>query len=167
MIRFRQKMFTPAALLPMLFNGAMIGGTALSLKQGADQAKEAEEQAQKTQEALDRQTKALNKIAKEAKSNPEVAQQVAQQKQMSERIKLFAAIPAGTMKNIGGFAKDLWKTQKGNVRKAGKIGLGFGAMTYAGNRITTSLKDHDEGKDQKNLGILGKAALDGATLGGT
>jgi hypothetical protein len=61
----------------------------------------------------------------------------------------------------------LWKTQKGNVRKAGKIGLGFGAMTYAGNRITTSLKDHDEGNDQKNLGFLGKAALTGAALGGT
>lgn len=169
MIRFRQKMFTPAALLPMLANGAMIGGTVLSLKQGADQAKEAEEQAKKTQEALDRQTKALNKIAKEAKSNPEIAQQVVQQKQMSEtRIKLFASLPPpNTIKNLGGFAKDLWKTQKGNVEKAGKIGLGFGAMTYAGNRITTSLKDHDEGNDQKNLGFLGKAALTGAALGGT
>ena len=167
MIRFRQKMFTPAALLPMLANGAMIGGTVLNLKQGADQAKEAEEQAQKTQAALDRQTKALNKIAKEAKSNPEIAQQVVQQKQMSERIKLFAAIPAGAVKNVTGFAKDLWKTQKGNVKNAGKVGLGFGAMTYAGNRITTSLKDHDEGHDEKNLGFLGKAALTGAALGGT
>ena len=40
-------------------------------------------------------------------------------------------------------------------------------MTYAGNRITTSLKDHDEGNDKKNLGFLGKAALTGAALGGT
>ena len=165
MIRFRQKNFV-APLMPILM-GANIAQTGVQMKQANEQAEEAEKQAEETKAALDRQTKALNKIAKEAKSNPEVAQQVAQQKQMSERIKLFAAIPAGTMKNIGGFAKDLWKTQKGNVRKAGKIGLGFGAMTYAGNRITTSLKDHDDGNDQKNLGFLGKAALTGAALGGT
>jgi hypothetical protein len=40
-------------------------------------------------------------------------------------------------------------------------------MGYAGNRITTSIKDHDEGNDNKNLGFLGKAALTGAALGGT
>ena len=166
MIRFRQKNFV-APLMPILM-GAGIVQSGVQMKQSAEQAEEAEKQAEETKAALDRQTKALNKIAKEAKSNPEVAQQVAQQKQMSDtRIKLFAAIPAGAMKNIGGFAKDLWKTQKGNVGKAGKIGLGFGAMTYAGNRITTSLKDHDEGNDQKNLGFLGKAALTGAALGGT
>ena len=166
MIRFRQKNFV-APIMPLLM-GAGIVQTGVQMKQANEQAEEAEKQAEETKAALDRQTKALNKIAKEAKSNPEVAQQVAQQKQMSDtRIKLFAAIPAGAMKNIGGFAKDLWKTQKGNVGKAGKIGLGFGAMTYAGNRITTSLKDHDEGNDQKNLGFLGKAALTGAALGGT
>ena len=166
MIRFRQKNFV-APLMPILM-GAGIVQSGVQMKQSAEQAEEAEKQAEETKAALDRQTRALNKIAKEAKSNPEVAQQVAQQKQMSDtRIKLFAAIPAGAMKNIGGFAKDLWKTQKGNVGKAGKIGLGFGAMTYAGNRITTSLKDHDEGNDQKNLGFLGKAALTGAALGGT
>ena len=166
MIRFRQKNFV-APLMPILM-GAGIVQSGVQMKQANEQAEEAEKQAEETKAALDRQTKALNKIAKEAKSNPEAAQQVAQQKQMSDtRIKLFAAIPAGTMKNIGGFAKDLWKTQKGNVGKAGKIGLGFGAMTYAGNRITTSLKDHDEGNDQKNLGFLGKAALTGAALGGT
>ena len=166
MIRFRQKNFV-APIMPLLM-GAGIVQSGVQMKQSAEQAEEAEKQAEETKAALDRQTKALNKIAKEAKSNPEVAQQVAQQKQMSDtRIKLFAAIPAGAMKNIGGFAKDLWKTQKGNVGKAGKIGLGFGAMTYAGNRITTSLKDHDEGNDQKNLGFLGKAALTGAALGGT
>jgi hypothetical protein len=136
--------------------------------QSSKQSEEAEQQAKDTQAALDRQTKALNRIAKQAKNNPEVAQQVAQQKQMSDtRIKLFAAIPPGTIKNIGGFAKDLWKTQKGNIKGAGKIGLGFGAMTYAGNRITTSLKDHDEGHDEKNTGFLKKAALAGAGLGAT
>ena len=161
MIRFRQKNFV-GWMIP-----TMIGTTGLSMWQTHDQGKEQEKQAEETQAALDRQTKALNKIAKEAKSNPEIAQQVVQQKQMSERIKLFAAPSPGMMKNVTGFAKDLWKTQKGNVKKAGKIGLGFGAMTYAGNRITTSLKDHDEGNDKKNLGFLGKAALTGATIGGT
>lgn len=164
MIRFRQKNFV--AWMPLLMGGSMVQ-TGVQMKQANDQAEEAEKQAEETKAALDRQTKALNKIAKEAKSNPELAQQVVQQKQMSERIKLFAAIPPGTTKNLGGFAKDMWKTQKGNVMRAGKVGLGFGAMTYAGNRITTSLKDHDEGNDKKNLGFLGKAALAGATVGGT
>lgn len=165
MIRFRQKNFV-APIMPLLM-GAGIVQSGVQMKQSAEQAEEAEKKAEETKAALDRQTKALNKIAKEAKANPEAAQQVVQQKQMSERIKLFASIPAGAVKNVTGFAKDLWKTQKGNVGKAGKIGLGFGAMTYAGNRITTSLKDHDEGHDEKNLGFLGKAALTGAALGGT
>ena len=165
MIRFRQKNFV-AWLMPALMGGSMVQ-TGIQMKEANKQAEDAEKQAEETKAALDRQTKALNKIAKEAKSNPELSQQIVQQKQMSERIKLFAAIPPGTMKNLGGFAKDLWKTQKGNVKNAGKIGLGFGAMTYAGNRITTSLKDHDEGNDKKNLGFLGKAALAGATIGGT
>lgn len=153
MIRFRQKEFI--AWLPIL--------TGASLIQGGKQAKEAEEQAEKTKAALDRQTKALNNIAKEAKNNPEIAQQVLQQKQMS-RIKLFAAV---NPKLLGGFAQDVWKTQKGNVMKAGKIGLGFGAMGYAGNRITTSLKDHDEGNDEKNKSFLKKAALGTAAVGTT
>ena len=83
------------------------------------------------------------------------------------RIKLFAAINPGTINNLKGFASDIWKTQGSNIKKAGKVSLGFGAMGYAGNRITTSLKDHDEGNDKKNLGFLGKAALTGAALGGT
>lgn len=171
MIRFRQKNFVAPLVAGLLTptNALLAGTTGLSMWQSKNQAEEQEKQAEETQAALDRQTKALNKIAKQAKNNPEVAQQVVQQKQMSEtRIKLFAALPPpSTMKNLGGFAKDLWKTQKKNVMKTGKIGLGFGAMTYAGNRITTSLKDHDEGNDKKNLGFLGKAALSGAALGGT
>ena len=164
MIRFRQKNFV--AWMPLLMGGSMIQ-SGVQMKDSAKQAEEAERQAEETKAALDRQTKALNKIAKEAKSNPEIAKQVVQQKQMSERIKLFATISPGTMKNLGGFAKDLWKTQQGNAKKAAKIGLGFGAMTYAGNRITTSLKDHDEGNDNKNAGFLKKAALAGAGLGAT
>ena len=118
MIRFRQKTFSPA-LIPLAArlltptNALLVGTTGASMWQSKNQAEEAEKQAEETKAALDRQTKALNKIAKEAKANPEAAQQVVQQKQMSERIKLFAAIPPGAIKNIGGFAKDLWKTQKG------------------------------------------------------
>lgn len=174
MIRFRQKMFfAPLAALGMgsstmgALNLGMAGTSLYGMKQSSDQAEEAEKQAKETQEALDRQTQALNKIAKEAKLNPELARRVVQQKQMSStRVKLFAASP-GMIKNLTGFAKDMWGTQKNNMMKAGKIGLGFGAMTYAGNRITTSLKDHDEGNDKKNLGFLGKAALTGAGIGGT
>ena len=162
MIRFRQKNFV-GWMIP-----TMIGTTGLTMWQTHSQGKEQEKQSEETQKALDRQTKALNKIAKEAKNNPEIAQSVVQQKQMSDtRIKLFAAPSPGLVKNVTGFAKDLWKTQKKNVMKTGKVGLGFGAMTYAGNRITTSLKDHDEGNDKKNLGFLGKAALAGTTIGGT
>lgn len=157
MIRFRQKNFI--AWMPLLMGGSLVQG-GIQMKESAKQAEEAEKQAEETQAALDRQTKALNKIAKEAKENPELAQRVIQQKQMS-RVKLFATIPP----NITGFAKDMWKTQKGNIRKGGKIGLTFGAMGYAGNRLTTSLKDHDEGNDNKNVGFLKKAALTGAGLG--
>ena len=166
MIRFRQKEFIAPFVAGLLTpTNLLIGGTtALSLKQGADQAKEAEEQAEQTKAALDRQTKALNRIAKEAKNNPELAQQVVAQKNMS-RIKLFAAINPSTLKNISGFAKDVWKTQKGNVAGTAKIGLGFGAMGWAGNRIATSLKDNDEGRNDKNKNFLKKAALGAAGIG--
>lgn len=165
MIKFRQKNF----FLPALVNGALIGGTFLGLKQGADQARDAERQSQETQEALDRQTRALNKIAKEARNNPQIARQVVEQKQMSdtERIKLFAAPNPGLVKNVTGFAKDLWGTQKGNIMRAGKMGLGIASAGYLGNRITTSLKDHDEGHDERNKSFLGKAALTGAAIAGT
>jgi hypothetical protein len=83
------------------------------------------------------------------------------------RIKLFAVASLGLAKNLGGFAKDLWSTQKGNVKRAGKIGLSFGAMGYAGNRITTSLKDHNEGNDGENKKFLGKALATGAAIGAT
>lgn len=164
MIKYRQKKFAiPAAVIA----GANIAGTAVGLagmKQSADQAKEAEEQAEEQKAALDRQTKALNKIAKAAKNNPEVARQVMEQKQMS--ITRLFAIPAGMAKNVAGFAKDIWKTQKGNVGSAAKAGLGFGAMTWAGNRLTTSIKDHDEGHDEQNRSFLKKAALGTAAVGG-
>lgn len=162
MIRFRQKNFV-GWMIP-----TMLGTTGASMWQSSKQSEEAEEQARETQAALDRQTKALNKLAKEAKNNPELAQQVVQQKQMSDtRIKLFAAASPGLAKNLGGFAKDLWSTQKGNVKRAGKIGLSFGAMGYAGNRITTSLKDHNEGNDEENKKFLGKALATGAAIGAT
>ena len=174
MIRFRQKNFiAPLAALGMgssamgALNLGMAGTSLIGMKQSADQAKDAERQAEEQKEAIERQTKALNKIAREAKKNPELAQKVVQQKQMSEtRIKLFAAIPPGTVKNLGGFAKDLWKTQKGNVKSVAKTGLEFGAMGYAGNRIVTSLKDHDEGHDEKNKSFLKKAAIGTALVGG-
>lgn len=163
MIRFRQKNFV-GWMIP-----TMIGTTGLSFWQTHQQGKEQEKQAEETKAALDRQTKALNKIAKEAKNNPELAQQVVAQKQMSsegkERVRLFAAIPPGTIKNVTGFAKDIWKTQKGNLRRAAKTSLSFGAMGYAGNRIATSLKDHDEGNDKKNTSFLKKAGAVGAGVG--
>ena len=164
MIRFKQKEFI-AWMVPLTIAG--LGQGAIQMKQANDQAQEAERQAQETQKALDRQTKALNKIASEAKKTPDIAQQVAQQKQMSDtRIKLFAA-PAGLANNVKGFAKDLFKINKGNITRAGKMGLSFGAMGYAGNRIATSIKDHDEGNDGKNKNFLGKAALGAAAVGGT
>ena len=81
MIRFRQKNFV-APLMPILM-GAGIVQSGVQMKQSAEQAEEAEKQAEETKAALDRQTKALNKIAKEAKNNPEAAQRIVQQKQMS------------------------------------------------------------------------------------
>jgi len=154
MIVYRQKLFWGAALKAGM-NIGIAGLTAAGLIQGHNQGKEAEKQAEETKAAMDRQTKALNRIAREASKNPAVAQQVLAQKSFA------SASP------ILGFAKDLWKTQRGNVMKAGKMGLGFAGMGYAGNRIATSMKDHDTGNDKKNLSFLGKAAAVGTALGGT
>jgi len=100
MIRFRQKNFVAPLVAGLLTpTNALLAGTAgLSMWQSKNQAEEQVKQAEETKAALDRQTKALNKIAKEAKSNPEIAQHVVQQKQMSKKVKLFAAIPAGAIK---------------------------------------------------------------------
>lgn len=148
MIVYRQKLFWGPAL-----NVGMTALTGAGLIQGHNQGKEAEKQAEETQAAIDRQTKALNKIAKEASKNPAVAQQVVAQKSFASPVL--------------GFAKDLWKTQRGNVMRAGKMGLGFAGLGYAGNRIATSMKDHDTGNDKENLKFLGKAAAVGTALGGT
>lgn len=155
MIIFKQKKFAIPAIAMGALNAAGTVAAVAGMKQSADQAKEAEEQAEKQREAIEKQTKALNKIAKEAKSNPEVADKVQKE---------FAVTPL--IKNVAGFAKDVWGTQKSNVGKAAKAGLGFGALGWAGNRLTTSIKDHDEEHDEKNRSFLKKAALGAATIGG-
>lgn len=149
MIKFRQKDFI--AFLPALVNGAMIGGTALSIKQGSDQAKQMKEQAEVQEEQNREITSALNRIAKNADKNPLAAKQAAAVMEQKQ----YAAINRGTIKGISefaknakGFGKDLgkviWK------RKNTLIGGVMAGGTLAGSSY---LADKFVQKDMKKSGM--------------
>ena len=162
-MRKRQKNFIAPLLafgarsaLGTVANTAMIGGTVYGIKQSSD-ANEAQEEAnKKMEEEMKRHNRAMEAVAKknaEAAINAEESQ------------KSFAASPS-VMKNLTGFAKDIWTSQKGNVKKAVGMGAGFAGLGYAGNRIATSIKDHKENNDEGNKKFLKKAAIIGGTIGG-
>ena len=60
----------------------------------------------------------------------------------------------------------MWKNSGSGIKNAAKLGAGFAATGYVGNRIATSIKDHEEGNDKKNRNFLAKAALGAAAIGG-
>ena len=168
MIKFRQKNFgLPVAAL---VNTAMIGGTALSLKQGADQQKQAERQQEEALAAQRRENaklvKALDRVSKEASNNPQAAQQAAE---LVRKNKTFG-VPAGFGKAATGF----FKNAKGFVKEAvGAVGSGgykkvkvdsgkkvvdvFGRRGKAGKAVTTHKYVNE--KQSTGIGKIGKTLI--------
>lgn len=145
MIKFRQKIFV-APLIPLALEGAMAVGTGLSLKQGMDQSKQAEELAARQEEQNKEITKALNRVAKSASKNPIVAQQAANV--MSQ--KQFG-INGGFIKNVTNLAKDVknaaWTP---GAKRFMKVGLASGAVMGG----TGYIVDKAIQKDAKKIGLM-------------
>lgn len=154
MITFKQKNFI-APIIAGIANAAMIGGTVLGVKQGAD-ANAAQEEA--NEKMLKEQKKHNRAMEEAAKQNPGLAAAV-------ERS--FAAVPSSVMSKAGGFAKDLFGTQKENIKRTIGMGASFAALGYAGNRIASSIKDHKENNDEGNKKFLKKALGTTAAVGGS
>lgn len=148
MIKFRQKEF----FWGMALNAAGAIGTGLSLKQGSDQMKQAEEQAEEQNRKM---TKALNKIAENAKNNPQAAQQAADvigQKQFAQInfAKLTATLKNNkTLGNAKGLAKDVGKI----VWKGKNKLIGGGTMMGATMAGASYLTDKAIQKDMKKNGM--------------
>lgn len=139
MIKFRQKIFVVPALVALggkamtALNVAGAVGTVASVKQGADQMKQAEEQAEEQNKKM---TKALNKIAENAKNNPQAAQQAADvvgQRQFA-RVNLGKVFNNKNLQNAKGLAGDLGKiVWKGKSKLIGGTLMGgsMAAASYA------------------------------------
>lgn len=69
------------------------------------------------------------------------------------------------LNKVGGLASDFYQSQKGNIKSALKTGATFAGFGYLGNRIVTSMRDHDEGRDDENKNFLKKAAIAAGTVG--
>lgn len=144
MIKFKQKIyFLPA--LGAIANGVMIGGTALSLKQGADQSREMKEQAEAQEEQNKEITAALNRIAKQAEKNPQAAAQAAEVMKQKQ----YANI-GSVLKNVGGFVKDLGKVAWKEKRRNAVIGGVLAGASLAGGSY---LADRYIQNDMKKSGI--------------
>lgn len=176
MIKFRQKNFAWPALAT-LGNAAMIGGTAWSIKQGSDQAKQAERH---QQEAIEQQrvenaklTKALDKIAKEAAKNPQAAVAASD---LVRQNKTFA-IPASVTKAAGGFFKNIGQFAKEAV---GAVGAGSKSVKVSsGKKVVdrlgrtgrsnkgklVELSKHVKVKDSTGIGKIGKTMIGLGTMG--
>lgn len=126
MIKFRQKDFAWPALAA-LANGAMIGGTVLSVAQGSKQAKQAEEQHKEALEAQQREnaklTNALNNLAKEAKNNPQVAAQAGHIVGESKMFAVPSTVANSFFRNARQFGKDVLGAIRGEAVKVktGKV----------------------------------------------
>lgn len=164
MIKKRQKNYVIGGLV----NTAMIGTSVLGLKQGADQAEQMEEQARMQRKSDAKTRELLEDIARQ--KNPEknamAAEVVAQQKGFSVMTAITKLGKTIGSTNAGGFAKDMYKIHGGTAKKTIGMMAGFAGLDYIGNRAATSLKNHDEGRDDKNMSFLKKAAITGATVGG-
>lgn len=150
MIVFKQKNF--------FIQGALMVG---SIAQGISASNQQEEIADQQRRSDAKTRKALENLANSGAS-PEQKSEAASL--FSDR-RMFAA-PGSVMTNLGGLAKDLWTHSGSGVKSAVKMGAGFAAAGYLGNRLVTSLKDHDEGNDKKTGNFLAKAAGTAAAIGG-
>ena len=154
MIIFRQKEHSIGAVVT-------VGSTLLGMKQSSDAKEQNEELAERQERDNAKLRKSLDNLAN-SEASPEVKQQAAS---LFSELKMFAAPTTGS-NGILGFAKDLWEHSGGKVKGAVKMGAGLAAAGYVGNRIATSIKNHNEGRDDKNKSFLKKAALGAATVGG-
>lgn len=164
MIKFKQKLyfFPLAGLGSKLLTGTMVGTSLWGIKQTSD----ANEQQEEANLAAAREQKRHDKAMEEAaRENPAVIQKdfgIAQSvvQNIGKAGKTIKATKAG------GFANDLIGTQKKNIKKALGWSSTIAGTTYLGNRLATSIKDHDEGNDNANKNFLKKAALTAGVVGG-
>lgn len=158
MIKFKQKEYVlpilgaAGKMLAGAVTPVLVGTSLWGVKQGADANKQQEEANEQAAREQRRHNKAMEEAARE---NPGTIQ------------KDFAAIPGSIMKNATGFAKDLFRTQKGNLKHAAGLATSIAGTTYLGNRLATSIKDHQENNDEGNKNFLKKAALTTAAVGGS
>lgn len=158
MIKFKQKEYVLPILgavgkgLASVVTPVVVGTSLWGVKQGADANKQQEEANEQAAREQRRHNEAMEEAARK---NPGAIQ------------KDFAAIPGSIMKNATGFAKDLFSTQKGNLKNAAGLATSIAGTTYLGNRLATSIKDHKENNDEGNKNFLKKAALTTAAVGGS
>lgn len=152
MVIKRQKLFfAPLAALGgstlgNVLTGGMLVQGGIQMKQSSDQAAEMEEQNRE-------QTRALNRIAKAAKENPQVGQDVLAVKQASDTRSIldqreFAGVNGQTWKNIKGFGDDLRKFAWGKRRQILSGAVMAGTMT-AGSAVVDKMIQ----KDAKRIGM--------------
>lgn len=166
MIKFKQKLYFFPALVKGLggLTSGIFAGTSLW---GIKQAHDANEQQEEANEIAAREQKRHNKAMEEAaRENPAaiqkdfgIAQSVIQN--IGKAGKAIKATKAG------GFANDLIGTQKGNIKNALGWSASLAGTAYLGNRLATSIKNHDEGNDKANKNFLKKAALTAGVVGGS
>lgn len=176
MIVFKQKEYiapliagAAGKVLGGVANTAMIGSSVAGVIQGHNANKANEEAAEQAAREQKRHNKAMEEAAK---NNPNLANAV-EERGFAESQKNYAFIPASVTKaaanlgktKAGTFAKDMYGMYGGGLKSAAKMGAGFAAIGYAGNKIAQGIKRHDEGEDDKNKKTLAKAAGVAATLG--
>lgn len=170
MIVFKQKEYVAPGVVMALGGwgntamlGTTVGSTAIGMKQSSDSEKQNEELAEQQRRDNAKTRAALEKLAN---SNVSSEKKAEASSLFSER-RMFAAPPGGFLKNVGGLAKDLWAHSGSGVKSAAKMGAGFAAAGYVGNKVASGLKNHDEGEDKKTLSGLAKVgAATAATVGG-
>lgn len=122
----------------------------------AQQNKAMNQQAEVAAKEQQRHNMAMEKAAKNGVSNPAAFNLDSGQRE-------FASTKM--LNKVGGLASDFYQSQKGNIKSALKTGATFAGFGYLGNRIVTSMRDHDEGRDEDNKSFLKKAAIAAGTVG--
>lgn len=155
MIKFKQKEF-------WIGTAASIAvPTVIGMKQAHDSEKQNEELAEQQRRDAAKTRAALDRLANSGVSQEKKAEAAS----LFSDLRVFANV-GGVAKNLGGLAKDLWTHSGSAAKSAAKMGAGMAAAGYIGNRVATSIKDHDEGNDKKTGNFLAKAAGTAAAVGG-
>ncbi len=164
MTKFKQKNYNILTL-----GNALLGG---SLIQGQIANNEAENQT----EEMERHNRKMEKIAQqEAEAqksfgiiSPTLAKDILGKVKSSNLVKTVKN--AADSSGVSGFAKDILGKEGIGIgdkfKKAAGFGAGMAGVTYAGNRVAQSWKDHDEGKDGETGKALAKIAGTTALIGG-